>query len=407
MADPTPGVEHEAARYYFSPRRTVTGIGCLSVIADEVRRLGAGRILVVTDPGVRAAGVTDRVIDHLDALPMPLETFDGIQANPTVENVLAGAELLGDPSGVVIVAVGGGSVLDAAKMIGAVAVNGGPVQKFDGIDRIPQRMTPMIAVNTTAGTGSDVTRWAVITDTERQIKMAIGDENIMPDVAIDDPVLTVGLPPAVTAGTGMDAFTHALEGYVGKFNTPLTDGLAIAAIELVARWLKRAFDDGDDLVARERMLYAQIAAGLAFENAGVGNVHAMAHQLGAVYDMPHGLSNAILLPFVMEYNLCACEEKFAAVARAMGVDTAGMSAGEAARSAVKAVVALNSCVGIPASLAETPVCENDIAMLCDKAVKDLGAGTNPRPTTKEEMRGIWERALGACAGGSLTDMQVR
>jgi alcohol dehydrogenase len=390
-------VEHagtdDAARFYFSPRRTVTGVGCLSVISDEVKRLGGTRVLLATDAGVRAAGIVDRVLGELAGSGATAEVFDGIQANPTMANVLAGVEAIEQLSGLVIVGVGGGSVLDAAKMIGAVAVNGGPVQKYDGIDQIPQRMLPFIAVNTTAGTGSDVTRWAVITDTERQIKMAIGDENIMPDVAIDDPLLTVGLPPTVTAGTGMDAFTHALEGYVGKFQTPLTDGLAIAAIELIASALERAYDDGSDVEAREQMMYAQTAAGLAFENAGVGNVHAMAHQLGAVYDMPHGLSNAIILPFVMEYNLPVCERKFARVARAMGVDTSGMDDHRAACSAVETVVKLNEAVGIPSSLAGTPARSGDIDMLVEKAVKDLGAGTNPRSTSAAEMRDIYERVF--------------
>lgn len=380
-------------RYYFSPRRVITGVGCLDAMVGEIQRLGGSRVLLATDAGVRGAGVSDKVEARLVDAGVPVTVFDGIQANPTVANVLAGVEAMGPADGTVVVAVGGGSVMDAAKMIGAVAVNGGPVEQYDGLDRIPKRMLPMIAVNTTAGTGSDVTRWAVITDPTRQIKMAIGDENIMPDVAIDDPLLTVGLPPAVTAGTGMDAFTHALEGYVGKLGTPLTDGLAIQAIEIISRYLKRAYDDGGDLEAREQMLYAQIAAGLAFENAGVGNVHAMAHQLGATYDMPHGLSNAILLPYVMEYNLPACEAKFARVARAMGVDTVGMTGHEAALAAVKTVFELGASVGIPASLKGTPADQADLDVLVEKALKDLGAGTNPRTSTPDEMRGIWLRAF--------------
>jgi alcohol dehydrogenase len=379
--------------YHFAPRRTIFGVGCVSTVPAEVRRLGGSQVLVVTDPGVVKAGVASRVVETLESDGIPTSVFDGVQANPTVGNILAGAAAICDVESTVVVGVGGGSPLDAAKMIGAVAVNGGPVQQYDGIDNIPRRMLPMVAVNTTAGTGSDVTRWAVITDSERQLKMAIGSENIMPDVAVDDPLLTVGMPPAVTAGTGMDAFTHALEGHVGRLRTPLTDGLAVSAIALISRYLKRAYDDGEDIEAREKMLYAQVAAGLSFQNAGVGNVHAMAHQLGAIFDMPHGLSNAVLLPYVMEYNLPACEREFAAVACAMGLDTAGMSTQAAARASIEAVLRLNADVGIPRSLVDTPADAAYMDTLVAQALKDLGAGTNPRATSGEEMRDLWQRAF--------------
>jgi alcohol dehydrogenase len=382
----------DRTNFFFSARRIITGLGCLGQLPGEVHRLGAERVLVITDQGVRKAGVADQVLARLDA-KMPFTVFDAIRPNPTVDDVMAGVAAVGDPRGVVIVAVGGGSVLDAAKMIGAMAVNGGRVQDYDGVDKIPKRMLPLIAVNTTAGTGSDVTRWAVITDHDRHLKMAIGDENIMPDVALDDPILTVGLPPAITAGTGMDAFTHALEGYVGRFNSPLTDGMAVAAMQVIAANLKLAYDEPGDLMARENMLYAQIAAGLAFENAGVGNVHAMAHQLGGLYDMPHGLSNAILLPYVMEYNLPACERKFATVAAILGEDTAGLSDKQAAARAVGAVLRLNREVGIPSSLAGTPADRTDIPTLVNQALKDLGAGTNPITSTEEEMTRLWTCAF--------------
>ncbi|GFP26204.1 alcohol dehydrogenase, partial [Candidatus Hakubella thermalkaliphila] len=210
----------------------------------------------------------------------------------------------------VVVGVGGGSVLDAGKMIAALATNGGRVQDYEGVDLVQKRMLPFVAVNTTAGTGSEVSRWAVITDTERQVKMAICDENIVPDVAIDDPLLTISLPQSLTASTGMDALTHAIEALVAKNATVLTDSLALKAITLISENLRCAYAEGGNVEAREKVMYAQMTAGLAFSNAGLGNVHAMAHQLGAVYNMPHGLANAVLLPYVMEFNLVARGEKF-------------------------------------------------------------------------------------------------
>lgn len=384
----------ETTRFFFSPLRIVTGAGCVGVVGDELKRLRAGRALVVTDGGVRDAGIAEIVTRVLADAEIPFIVFDGVKPNPTVANVLSGLDALegasGDPG---IVAVGGGSVMDCAKMIGALATNGGAVQDYDGVDLIPKRMLPMVAVNTTAGTASEVTRWSVITDPEREVKMAIGDENLLPDVAVDDPELTLGLPPRVTAQTGMDALTHAIEGYVGTGHTPLTDGMATEAIRQIALNLETAVHRGKDIAAREAMMYAQAAAGLAFQNAGVGNVHAMAHQLGAVHDMPHGLANAVILPYVMEFNLPACAAKFAHVAGLMGIETQGLSERDAAMQAVSAVARLNAIIGIPANLGECGIKDADLDLLARKTMDDGAMTTNPRETSLEQMRILWRNAL--------------
>lgn len=383
----------DATRFFYSPVRIVTGAGCVRVIAEELARLGVTRTLLVSDAGVRGAGIVDKVAALLRSATIPYTVFDAIKPNPTVENVKAGVEALGgDIAGAGIVAAGGGSVMDAAKMIGALATNGGKVQDYDGVDMIPRRMLPMIAVNTTAGTASEVTRWAVITDVDRAVKMAIGDENIVPDVAIDDPELTLALPAGATAQTGMDALTHAIEGYVGLNHTPLTDAMAAEAIALIADHLQTAVADGANLTARTGMMYAQTAAGLAFQNAGVGNAHAMAHQLGAVHDMGHGLANAVLLPYVMEYNAPVCLDKMARIARLLGSDVEGLSAEEAASHAAAAVARLNKAIGIPASLRECDLIGIDLDLLAEKALADGATTTNPRQTSLQEMRALWTAA---------------
>lgn len=378
---------------FYGPRRIVFGPGCVEVVGREVKRLGGSRVLLVTDPGVRAAGIVERVLEFLEAEKLESTIYEDVQSNPTVGNVSDGVSALRRHRADAVVGVGGGSVLDAAKMVAALAANGGQVQEYDGVDLVQKRMLPFVAVNTTAGTGSEVSRWAVITDPERQVKMAIGSENIVPDVAVDDPLLTTSIPQSLTAATGMDALTHAIEAYVGKNASHLSDSLALGAIALLTGNLRRAYSSGDDVEARGKVLYGQMLAGLAFSNAGVGNVHAMAHQLGAVYDMPHGLANAMLLPYVMEFNLVGNEGRFARIAEAMGEIVSDLSDRSAARKACSNVVALNKDLGIPAALKDCGVKEGGLDVLVEKTMNDGAMTTNPRQTSKAEMAGLWHRAF--------------
>jgi alcohol dehydrogenase len=378
---------------FSTARRLIIGPGCSEMIGEVAKGLGGEKALVVCDKGVVGAGLLDRIIESVKSERIAVEVFDKVVSNPTTENVEDGLRLLKERNCGIVVALGGGSVLDCAKAISVMATNPGQIKDYDGIEKIPKRMLPLIAVNTTGGTGSEVTQWAVITDQERKIKMTIGSSNMMPDVAIDDPLLAVSMPPSITATTGMDALTHAIEGYVAKFANPLTDSLALRAINLIAENLRIAFADGENLSAREGMLYGQMLAGMCFCYAGVGNVHAMAHQLGGMYDIPHGLANAILLPYVMEFNLVANPPKFAEVARAMGESIEGLSIREAAQRAIIPVYQLSRDLQIPATLKEIGVREEDIPILAENAMKDLTIETNPRITSPVDLKSIYERAF--------------
>ncbi len=289
--------------------------------------------------------------------------------------------------------MGGGSPIDCAKGIGILASNGGKIQDYEGLDKSTKPMLPMIAVNTTAGTASEMTRFTIITDEARHVKMAIVDWRITPHVSINDPDLMVSMPRALTAATGMDALTHAVEAYVSTAATPVTDSAAIKAIELIAEFLPRAVANGEDLEAREMMAYAQFMAGMAFNNASLGYVHAMAHQLGGVYDLPHGVCNAVLLPHVCQFNLIARVDRFAKVAGALGAPVDGMAPMHAAQRAVEAIKELSAALGIPAGLEELGVKREDFPMLAEHAMQDACMLTNPRQATLEDVGAIYAAAF--------------
>lgn len=254
-------------------------------------------------------------------------------------------------------------------------------------------MLPLIAINTTAGTASEMTRFCIITDEERHIKMAIVDKHTTPLISVNDPELMLAKPASLTAATGMDALTHAIEAYVSIAATPITDAVAIKAIELIQAYLRKAVAHGDDIEAREQMAYAQFMAGMAFNNASLGYVHAMAHQLGGFYDLPHGVCNAILLPHVQRYNAQICPERLRDVAKAMGVNVEGMSAEQGANAAIEAIVALAKDVGIPAGIRELGAKLEDIPTLADNALKDACGFTNPKQATHAEISAIFEAAM--------------
>ena len=279
-----------------------------------------------------------------------------------------------------LISIGGGSSHDCCKGIGLVVSNGGKIHDYEGVDKSTKAMPPYLAVNTTAGTASEITRFCIITDSARKVKMAIVDWRITPSVAINDPILMVGMPPALTAATGMDALTHAVEAYVSTGATPLTDACAEKAIKLVSENLRRAVANGSDIHAREGMCYAQYLAGMAFNNASLGHVHAMAHQLGGFYNIPHGLANAILLPRVLEYNRPYCMGRLATVAQAMGEKCDNLSVDQASKKAIEAVRRLCDDVKIP-KLCDTKFRMEDIDVLAEHALEDTATQTNiVRPT---------------------------
>ena len=288
-----------------------------------------------------------------------------------------------------LISIGGGSSHDCCKGIGLVVSNGGKIHDYEGVDKSTKAMPPYLAVNTTAGTASEITRFCIITDSARKVKMAIVDWRITPSVAINDPILMVGMPPALTAATGMDALTHAVEAYVSTGATPLTDACAEKAIKLVSENLRRAVANGSDIHAREGMCYAQYLAGMAFNNASLGHVHAMAHQLGGFYNLPHGECNAILLPHVESFNLISRLDRFVRIAQMMGECTDGLSERAAAELAISAIKTLSKDVGIPTTITELAaryvkaIDPRDIPAMVGHAQKDTCAATNPRTMSLE------------------------
>ncbi len=378
---------------YFMPPVSLMGVGSYKKIGEQIKALGKSKALIVTDQGIIKAGVAKKVTDILDEADIKYVIFDGAQPNPTVGNVEDGLKVLKDNDCNVVISLGGGSPHDCAKGIALVATNGGSIKDYEGLDQSPKLMMPLIAVNTTAGTASEMTRFAIITDTDRHVKMAIVDWHTTPTIAINDPLLMMGMPASLTAATGMDALTHAIEAYVSTIATPITDSNAIAAIELISKYLRRAVKDGNDTEARDKMAYAEFLAGMAFNNASLGYVHAMAHQLGGFYDLPHGVCNAILLPHVQAYNAKVVPERFIAIAKAMGENVESLNPEEAAKVAIESIKKLSKDVDIPAGVKELGAKEEDLPTLASNALKDACGLTNPKQPTKEEVIEIYRQAM--------------
>jgi len=369
------------------------GAGCASEVGKQAKIIGGSKALVVTDKQLVEIGIADKIVKLLEGAGVNTILYDAVFPNPTVKNVHDGVDLYNQNDCDLIVAVGGGSPIDCAKGIGLVAANGGSIKDFEGLDMSKKAMPPFISVNTTAGTASEMTRFTIITDTDRHVKMAIVDWHVTPTISINDPELMVSMPASLTAATGMDALTHAVEAYVSTIATPVTDSAAIMAIQLISRYLRSAVANGSNMEAREKMAYAEFLAGMAFNNASLGNVHAMAHQLGGFYDLPHGVCNAILLPYVEKFNLIACPQRFADIAVAMGENIEGLSVIEAADLALESIKRLSKDVGIPAGLKELGVKEKDFPTLADNALKDACGLTNPRIATKEDIIQIYKTAM--------------
>ncbi|ELX4164010.1 L-threonine dehydrogenase [Vibrio vulnificus] len=381
------------ASAFFIPTVNLMGAGCLKDAADSIKAQGFTKGLIVTDKILNQIGVVKQVQDLLSERGVSAVVFDGTQPNPTISNVNAGLELLKQNDCDFVISLGGGSPHDCAKGIALVASNGGAIADYEGVDKSAKPMLPLIAINTTAGTASEMTRFCIITDEARHIKMAIVDKHTTPLISVNDPELMLAKPASLTAATGMDALTHAVEAYVSIAATPITDAVAIKAIELIQAHLRTAVAHGEDIEAREQMAYAQFMAGMAFNNASLGYVHAMAHQLGGFYDLPHGVCNAILLPHVQRYNAQVCPERLRDVAKAMGVNVEGMSAEQGADAAIEAIVQLAKDVGIPTGIRELGAKLEDIPTLADNALKDACGFTNPKQATHEEISAIFDAAM--------------
>ncbi|WP_144209864.1 L-threonine dehydrogenase [Shewanella donghaensis] len=381
------------ATKFFIPSVNILGQDSVNEAIKDIKALGFKRALIVTDAPLVKIGLVDKVATKLIDSGVAVFIFDGAQPNPTMGNVESGLAMLNAHECDFVISLGGGSPHDCAKGIALVATNGGSIKDYEGLDVSTRPQMPLVAINTTAGTASEMTRFCIITDESRHIKMAIVDKNTTPILSVNDPELMIEKPAALTAATGMDALTHAIEAYVSIAANPITDACAIKAIELIKANLVDAVEKGDDINAREQMAYAQFLAGMAFNNASLGYVHAMAHQLGGFYDLPHGVCNALLLPHVQTYNAQVVPEKLRDIAKAMGVDVAALNDAEGAKAAIDAIKALSVAVNIPANLTELGVNPEDIPVLAENALKDACGFTNPKQATHAEICEIFTNAL--------------
>lgn len=382
-----------ATTYYYLPTRNLFGEDSVQEVGSLMQSLGGKKSMIVTDSFLATSGMAESIQNILTKAGVDSVIFGGAEPNPKDTNVEAGLKVFNENDCDSIISLGGGSSHDCAKGIGIVASNGGNIRDYEGVDKSHNPMCPMIAINTTAGTASEITRFCIITDTSRHVKMAIVDWRVTPQIAINDPKLMVGMPPSLTAATGMDALTHAIEAYVSTDANPLTDAAAQMAITMITQYLPKAVANGVYMKARDKMAYGQYLAGIAFNNASLGYVHAMAHQLGGFYNLPHGVCNAILLPHVEEFNIIGNANRFRDIAKAMGENIDGLSTMEAAAKAIAAIRQLSQQVGIPSCLSELGVKEEDFEEMAENAMKDVCSVTNPRKATKQQIIDIFKAAF--------------
>ncbi len=371
------------------------GAGSRNMIAEEAKRRGFKKAFFVTDKDLIRFGIAAEITKVFEENHIPYELYSEVKANPTIANVQNGVAAYKASGADFIVALGGGSAIDTAKGVGIVVNNPefGDVKSLEGTAATKHKAVPTFALPTTAGTAAEVTINYVIIDEEAKKKMVCVDPNDIPAVAIVDPELMYSMPKGLTAATGMDALTHAIESYLTPGAWAMSDMFELKAIEMIAQNLKAAVDNGQNKKAREAMAQAQYIAGMGFSNVGLGIVHSMAHPLGAFYDTPHGVANALLLPYVMEYNAeSPASGKYIYIAGAMGVDTTGMTPREGITAAIEAVKALSLSIGIPQKLHELHVKREDIPALAIAAFNDVCTGGNPRPTSVEEIEALYRKA---------------
>ena len=371
------------------------GAGCRSVLPQEIARLGLKKAFVATDKDLIKFGVADKVLDVLREANIPFEVFSDIKPNPTVSNVNAGVKAFAESGADFILAIGGGSSIDTSKAIGIITNNPefSDVVSLEGVAPTKKKSVPIIALPTTAGTAAEVTINYVITDEENQKKMVCVDPNDIPAMAIVDAELMYTLPKSLTAATGMDALTHAIEGLITKGAWEMSDMFELKAIEMIARYLETAVKEPNNEEARNGMAVAQYIAGMAFSNVGLGVVHGMAHPMGAIFDIPHGVANALLLPTIIEFNMPAALDKYVQIAKAMGVYCSSMTTEQAAQAAVDAVKQLSVNVGIPQHLTDLGIAEADLPRLSEAAFADVCTPGNPREVSVEEILELYKKVL--------------
>jgi alcohol dehydrogenase len=371
----------------------IFGIDARKLAGRYAANFGVRKVMVVTDPGVIAAGWTADVLASLEQSGVDHIIFSAVSSNPKEDEVMKGAGLYLTENCNAILAVGGGSPIDCAKGIGIVTSNNRNVLEFEGVDKVEFPSPPLICVPTTAGTSADLSQFAIITDTRKKVKIAIISKMVVPDVALIDPLTTVTMPPYLTACTGMDALTHAIEAFVSTAHSPITDVHALQAIRLIMGNLSRVIKEPDNIILRCMVMLASTEAGLAFSNASLGAVHAMAHSLGGFLDHPHGECNAILLPYVVDANFDGAADRYAEVAKSMGVETSGMTQNEIKSAMLTMLNRLCEQLGISSALGRLGVKKSDIPVLAEKAIDDPCIFTNPRHLRLADIMTIYEKAL--------------
>jgi aldehyde:ferredoxin oxidoreductase len=389
---------YEGVTMAFAPPMSLMGEGVHKLVPDNLTALGVSKALIVADQGVTNAGLLKLLTDAFDAKHMAYAVYNDTEPNPTTENVDAALAIYRAEDCNGLVSLGGGSPHDCAKFVGILATHPGKACDYEGLFTLNQMIPPLIAVTTTSGTASEVSFGAVVTDTARHAKMVMADPKIIPIVAVNDPLMTRTMPPHITAGTGMDALTHAIESYVSSLANPYTEGLSIQAIELICKALPKAFENGDDMQARSDMCYGQYCAGLAMNSAQLGSTHSLAHALGAHYNLPHGDCNALMLPHVMRKTKTVKLDKFVRMAQVMGIDTQGCSKEEAADKVIEAVEALMSKVNIATTITELlkrcrkdEASATDIPALVEHAMTDVCNGASPVTFSRQDFQEIYER----------------
>lgn len=375
-----------------TPTEITYGPNSLKEVKNIIDKQGFKNALIVTDPGISKTGLTDKLIKHVKHINYDI--YYECKPNPTVKNCNDALEKLKAINADVVIAIGGGSSIDVAKAVALLATNGGKIESYEGIDTFENGLLPLIAIPTTAGTASEVTSFTVITDEEREYKFTIGGVKISPKWAIVDPVLTLTLPPSVTAATGLDALVHAIESYTSKMANPITKALAREAIRKISRNLRQAVYNGDTLKYRDEMLMGSLLAGLAFNNTRLGNCHALSHPISAIYGVPHGVANAVLIPHVMEFNMKAVPELFADIALDMGENLEGLTMMEKAQKAVDSVRRLAKDVGIPETFESFGIDEQNIKKMTEDALLSGNIKVNPRITTYDDVVELYKKAIG-------------
>lgn len=379
---------------FLMPSVNFFGPNVIGKVGERAKILGMKKPVLVTDKFLEGleGGAVQQTIASLEAAGVDYVIYNGVEPNPKIRNIQAVKDLYEQENADSIITIGGGSAHDTGKGAGIILTNGSDITKLAGIETLDNALPPLIAVNTTAGTGSELTRHAVITNEETHLKFVVVSWRNIPLVSFNDPTLMLDVPKGLTAATGMDAFVQAIEPYVSVDHNPITDSQCIEAIGLVESSLREAVANGHNLDARTKMVEAEMLAGMAFNNANLGYVHAMAHQLGGQYDAPHGVCCALLLPYVEKYNLIADPQRFAELAEFMGENTEGLSTRDAAELAIKGMKQLSDDVGIPETIQEIGADPKDFELMAENALKDGNAASNPRIGTKEDIVKIFQAA---------------